>query len=235
MRTTTFTFLDYLPDPLRELPKRRAAELIGIWRARRRRRACAALLTWSVDDPSLNHATVDADPQSARRAGRDRRRHRHAVLRPRLRRRACPAGLLGLAADDAHKRLDRVRYKLVLWLIGSIAAAGLRFAAAGAGELAAADRPRRRRRRRGPVGAAPACSPRSPLGMTAASASPWRRVAILTLTAAAGYHLMPARRDRRRAPPGRTPPRRAARPSATTARTRMPTASPASASSRSAR
>ena len=30
MRTTTFTFFDYLPDPLREMPKRRAAELIGV-------------------------------------------------------------------------------------------------------------------------------------------------------------------------------------------------------------
>ena len=29
MRTTSFSVIDYLPDSVRELPKRRAAELIG--------------------------------------------------------------------------------------------------------------------------------------------------------------------------------------------------------------
>ena len=39
MRTTTFTVLDYLPDSLREAPKRRAAEFVGlgVLAARRRR------------------------------------------------------------------------------------------------------------------------------------------------------------------------------------------------------
>ena len=58
MRTTTFTFFDYLPDQLRETPKRWAAELIGLCLLASVGAACAALLTWSVADPSLNHATA---------------------------------------------------------------------------------------------------------------------------------------------------------------------------------
>ena len=30
MRTTTFTLFDYLPDPLREIPRKRAAEAAGL-------------------------------------------------------------------------------------------------------------------------------------------------------------------------------------------------------------
>ena len=30
MRTTTFTFFDYLPDSVREMPRRRAAEALGL-------------------------------------------------------------------------------------------------------------------------------------------------------------------------------------------------------------
>ena len=57
MRTTTFSVFDYLPASVREFPKRRAAESLGI--AALAGVVClgAALLTWSVEDPSLNHAT----------------------------------------------------------------------------------------------------------------------------------------------------------------------------------
>ncbi len=57
MRTTTFTFLDYLPNSLREAPKRRAAEFVGLGVLAALVAACVALVTWSVADPSLNHAT----------------------------------------------------------------------------------------------------------------------------------------------------------------------------------
>ena len=60
MRTTTFTFLDYLPDSLREAPKRRAAELIGLGVLAALVAACAALVSWSVADPSLTHAPIGA-------------------------------------------------------------------------------------------------------------------------------------------------------------------------------
>jgi S-DNA-T family DNA segregation ATPase FtsK/SpoIIIE len=57
MRTTTFTFFDYLPHSLREGPGRRAAELVGLSLLAAVAGASAALMTWSVEDPSLNHAT----------------------------------------------------------------------------------------------------------------------------------------------------------------------------------
>ncbi len=57
MRTTTFSFIDHVPASVREFPKRRAAEIAGL--AALASVACLtlALLTWSVSDPSLNHAT----------------------------------------------------------------------------------------------------------------------------------------------------------------------------------
>src|SRR5208337_2624684 len=57
MRTTTFSVLDYLPASVREFPKRRAAEMLGIAALVGVGSLGLALLTWSVADPSLNHAT----------------------------------------------------------------------------------------------------------------------------------------------------------------------------------
>ena len=57
MRTTTFSVLDYLPASVREFPKRRAAEMLGIALLAGVATLGLALLTWSVADPSLNHAT----------------------------------------------------------------------------------------------------------------------------------------------------------------------------------
>jgi len=57
MRTTTFTLFDYLPDSVREAPKRRAAEIVGGLLLIGVAAGSLALLTWSVEDPSLNHAT----------------------------------------------------------------------------------------------------------------------------------------------------------------------------------
>ncbi|MGO9742607.1 MAG: DNA translocase FtsK [Roseiarcus sp.] len=57
MRTTTFTFFDYLPDGLREVPKRRAAEALGLALIAGVFAGALALLSWSAGDPSLNHAT----------------------------------------------------------------------------------------------------------------------------------------------------------------------------------
>ncbi len=57
MRTTTFSVFDYLPATLREFPKRRAAEILGLGALAGVGSLGLALLTWSVADPSLNHAT----------------------------------------------------------------------------------------------------------------------------------------------------------------------------------
>ncbi len=57
MRTTTFSFIDHLPAAMREFPKRRAAEIAGLGALAGVAGLSLALLTWSVSDPSLNHAT----------------------------------------------------------------------------------------------------------------------------------------------------------------------------------
>ena len=57
MRTTTFSFIDHMPASVRDFPKRRAAEIAGFGALAGVACLCLALLTWSVSDPSLNHAT----------------------------------------------------------------------------------------------------------------------------------------------------------------------------------
>src|SRR5271163_1568661 len=57
MRTTTFSFIDHMPASVRDFPKRRAAEISGLCALFGVACLCLALLTWSVSDPSLNHAT----------------------------------------------------------------------------------------------------------------------------------------------------------------------------------
>ena len=57
MRTTTFSFIDNVPTSVREFPKRRAAEIAGLAALAGVASLTLALLTWSVSDPSLNHAT----------------------------------------------------------------------------------------------------------------------------------------------------------------------------------
>ncbi len=124
MRTTTFSFIDHVPAPVREFPKRRAAEITGLVALAGVASLTLALLTWSVSDPSLNHAT------SARI---------HNLL-------GAPGAIaadlvmqfIGLASVTllappafwgwsllTKRRLERPRLKACLYLAGVIAAAGL--------------------------------------------------------------------------------------------------------------
>jgi len=124
MRTTTFSFIDHVPASLRDFPKRRAAEIAGLGALLGVGCLGLALLTWSVSDPSLNHATTARV---------------HNLL-----------GALGAIAADlvmqfiglasaalltppsfwgwrllTQKRLERPRLKIGLYLTGVIAAAAL--------------------------------------------------------------------------------------------------------------
>ena len=59
MRTTTsFTGFDYIPESLRAFAVRRLAELTGAVLLAGLAALALALMTWSVQDPSLNHATA---------------------------------------------------------------------------------------------------------------------------------------------------------------------------------
>ena len=156
MRTTTFTFLDYLPDSLREAPKRRAAEFVGLGVLAALVAACAALVTWSVADPSLNHATSTPIHNLLGRPGAIVADVAMQFFGLGLRRGADSAGPLGLAPDRPKSASTASATSSILWA-GRLDAGGrMRLAAADPGELAAADRARRRRRRRRAVGSAPA-------------------------------------------------------------------------------
>ena len=124
MRTTTFSFIDHVPASVREFPKRRAAEIAGLVALAGVAGLTLALLTWSVSDPSLNHAT---------------NAHIHNLL-------GAPGAIaadlvmqfIGLASAAllappafwgwslvTQRRLERPRLKVGLYLTGVIAAAGL--------------------------------------------------------------------------------------------------------------
>jgi DNA segregation ATPase FtsK/SpoIIIE, S-DNA-T family len=124
MRTTTFSFIDHVPASVREFPKRRAAEIAGLLALAGVASLTLALLTWSVSDPSLNHATSARIHNLLGAAG------------------AIAADLvmqfIGLASAAlliapafwgwsllTSKRLERPRLKAGLFLSGVIAAAGL--------------------------------------------------------------------------------------------------------------
>ena len=124
MRTTTFSFIDHVPASVREFPKRRAAEIAGLVALAGVATLTLALLTWSVSDPSLNHAT-------------------NAHVRNLL---GAPGAIaadlvmqfIGLASAAllappafwgwsfvTKRRLERPRLKIGLYLTGVIATAGL--------------------------------------------------------------------------------------------------------------
>ncbi len=189
MRTTSFSVIDYLPDSVRELPKRRAAELIGASVLAGVGALSLALLTWSVEDPSLNHAASAPI---------------HNLL-------GAPGAIaadiamqaLGLSCVVAltppafwawrlltQRRLERARLRLALWLAGSIAAAGL------AAMLPAPDRWPLPTGLGGVLGdailkTARMLGARSTLALFLFGAT-CAAIAILALTAAAGYGLMRA-------------------------------------------
>src|SRR5271163_2845307 len=124
MRTTTFSFIDHVPASVREFPKRRAAEITGLVALAGVASLTLALLTWSVSDPSLNHATNEPVHNLLGAPG------------------AIAADLvmqfIGLASATllappafwgwslvTQRRLERPRLRVALYLIGVIAAAGL--------------------------------------------------------------------------------------------------------------
>ncbi len=57
MRTTTFSRREFVPEPIREFLRRRTAEIAGVMLIAGSVALALALATWSVRDPSINHAT----------------------------------------------------------------------------------------------------------------------------------------------------------------------------------
>ena len=124
MRTTTFSFIDHVPASVREFPKRRAAEITGLVALAGVASLTLALLTWSVSDPSLNHATNE--------------RVHNLLGAPGAIAADLVMQFIGLASATllappafwgwslvTQRRLERPRLRVALYLIGVIAAAGL--------------------------------------------------------------------------------------------------------------
>jgi DNA segregation ATPase FtsK/SpoIIIE, S-DNA-T family len=124
MRTTTsFTAMDRIPDPLRAFAVRRAAEFVGIVLVAGTGALALALLTWSVQDPSLNHATDGPVHNLLGVPGAITADLVMQMLGLAAVALLVPLAILGwrLMTD---RRLDRLGRRLVLWLIGGLAAAG---------------------------------------------------------------------------------------------------------------
>jgi S-DNA-T family DNA segregation ATPase FtsK/SpoIIIE len=123
MRTTTFTLFDYLPDSVREIPRRRVAEIIGVTIVAGVAASSLALLSWSVEDPSLNHATSTSIHNWLGKTGAI-----GADIAMQFVGLACVAALTAPAFWGwrllTEKRLVRPRSRLALALLGTTCAAG---------------------------------------------------------------------------------------------------------------
>ena len=124
MRTTTFSFIDHVPASVREFPKRRAAEIAGLFTLAGVASLTLALATWSVSDPSLNHATNERVHNLLGAPG--------AIAADLVMQFIGLASVALLAPPAfwgwslvANRRLERPRLKVGLYFIGVTATAGL--------------------------------------------------------------------------------------------------------------
>ncbi len=124
MRTTTFAVSDILPESAREFFTRRVQELAGLAIMATTIALGVALATWSIADPSLNHAT-DAPIHNALGA-------KGAVVADLIMQLVgvsavtllAPLGLLGWRVFS-HQRIGGVVRYLGFWLIGISCAAAV--------------------------------------------------------------------------------------------------------------
>ena len=136
-----------LPASIREALARRLREMAGLGLLSLSGVAAAALMTWSVQDPSLSHATS--------------RSIRNIVGYPGAIGADLLMQILGLGAIMlilpiaiwgwrmlTHRTFDREALRIACWILCTVIAAGFRQLLAAWRFLAAADRARRRGRRR---------------------------------------------------------------------------------------
>src|SRR6185295_14757205 len=122
MRYTLFA-ADYLSDEMRAALRRRLHEVAGAVLLGLAAIAAVALATWSVQDPSLSHATNAPVRNMLGLTGAI-----SADLMMQLLGIATIAFLFPVAAWGwrliTHRPLDRERTRLAMWALGALAAAG---------------------------------------------------------------------------------------------------------------
>jgi len=133
MRLLSFSSIDQIPDPVRDFLGKRLAELAGLVVLAFTAALALAFLTWSVQDPSLNHATSApvrnlVGPPGAIVA--DLAMQMVGLASTAL---LVPLGFWGWRLFT-HRRLERMGLRLLLWFVG------VGFAAAFASILPVTDR-----------------------------------------------------------------------------------------------
>jgi S-DNA-T family DNA segregation ATPase FtsK/SpoIIIE len=123
MRSIPFSLVDYLPERLREGTGRRLAAVAGASLLALVAGAGLALLSWSVDDPSLDHATSGPAHNWLGHGGAIA-----ADLMMQFLGVGCAAALAPPAAWGwrltVERRLGRLSPRLLLWMLGAAATSG---------------------------------------------------------------------------------------------------------------
>ena len=124
MRTTSFSTPDYIPEAARVFMARRAAEIGGLLLLAATLGLSLALMSWSVQDPSFNHATHGPVRNWLGAPG--------AIVSDLVMQifgLSCIAMLVPVACWGwrlvSRRHLGRAGRRLALWLAGSLAMAGL--------------------------------------------------------------------------------------------------------------
>eukprot|EP01037_Dinobryon_pediforme_P009432 gene9432-9512_t len=122
MRAATTFAIDWIPEPIRDYLRRRAAEVLGLALLAGVTACYAALITWSAQDPSLNHAVNGPVHNVLGRAGAFT-----ADLLMQLTGLSSAVILAPVAIWGwqlmLYRGLTQPKLRLVLWLLGSVAAA----------------------------------------------------------------------------------------------------------------
>ena len=116
--------LDRLPDPLRNFATRRSAEITGFLLMGAVLAIVAALMTWTVDDPSLNNATTGTVQNMLGRPGAIIADLAMQISGIGILAALLPPFVWGLRLIRQH-RLERTALRLALWVAGSAAAAAV--------------------------------------------------------------------------------------------------------------
>jgi S-DNA-T family DNA segregation ATPase FtsK/SpoIIIE len=124
MRTTTYSSTHLLPEPVRDFAIRRCAEATGVILLAGCGALSVALMTWSVQDPSLNHATSAPTRNWLGPAGAI-----SADLVMQLFGLASVVLLVPVASWAwrllTARRLERMGLRIILWGLGTVAAAAV--------------------------------------------------------------------------------------------------------------